>query len=131
MEEQGTLNVQVTTSRAQLPVEGATVVITTPVEGGKHDLVFVAHTDESGRSGPILLRTPLTADGGQTPGGGTPFSMYSLWVEHPEYMLAFIENFQVFPGVESIQQISLVPLSSRSGGYSDINDSGNVTPQPL
>lgn len=131
MEDHGTLNVQVTTSRARLPVEGATVVVTTPVEGDKHDLVYITHTDESGNSGPIQLRTPVSADGGQTPGGSAPYSMYSLWVEHPGFMLALVENLQVFPGVESVQQISLVPLSGRSGGYSDINSSGDVTPQPL
>jgi hypothetical protein len=131
LQDSGTLLVQVTASRASLPVKDATVVITTPALDGRYDLVSLTETDESGLSGPIYLKTPESADGGQTPGGATPFSMYSLWVEHPEYTLAFVENFQVFPGVESVQQISLIPLAGLNADPSEITGGINATAHPL
>jgi hypothetical protein len=131
LQDIGTLLVQVTTSRASLPVRDATVVVTTPAPDGRHELVSLTETDESGLSGPIQLTTPPSADGGQTPGGGTPFAMYSLWVEHPEYTLAFVENFQIFPGIESVQQISLIPLYGLSADMSHIDQGGDATAQPL
>ena len=48
MEGTGTLTVRVITSRAQLPVEGATVVVTQKGKGGKYQLLSVQATDRSG-----------------------------------------------------------------------------------
>jgi hypothetical protein len=131
LQDFGTLLVQVTTSRASLPVKDAAVVVTTPAPDGRHELVWLDETDESGLSGPIQLSAPPSADGGQTPGGDTPFAMYALWVEHPDYTLAFIENFQIFPGVESVQQVSLIPLSGLDADVSQVEQGGDAGAQSL
>jgi hypothetical protein len=131
LQDIGTLLVQVTTSRASLPVRDATVVVTSAALDGRHELVCLTQTDESGLTEPIQLPTPSSPDGGQTPGGSVPFAMYSLWVEHPEYTLAFVENFQVFPGIESVQQVSLVPLDGLNADVSHIDQGGDATAQPL
>lgn len=104
----GTLSVQVTTSRAQLPVRDATVAVTTT--GANRQLLFLLVTDESGLAGPVTLES-APGDGGTTPGGAAPFRDYALWVEHPEYQVALVEQLQIFPGVESVQHINLIPLS--------------------
>ena len=44
----GTLRVRVFTSKAQIPVEGATVVVTGAGENGKQDLISLQITDRSG-----------------------------------------------------------------------------------
>ena len=49
MANTGTLNVRVFVTQAQIPLEGATVVITRDVPGGKYDLLSVQATDSSGR----------------------------------------------------------------------------------
>lgn len=131
MKDTGTLIVQVTTSRARLPVEGATVVVTARDANGKHKLISMMQTDESGLSGPVQLQVPISDDGGRTPGGPTPYSMYSLWVEHPNYQIEFVDNFQVFPEIESVQQISLIPLNGAEDNGAQINDSINATSQNL
>ena len=50
MAEQGTVVVRAYTSRAQIPVTGATVAVTHPSAGGKHLLVALRVTDESGHT---------------------------------------------------------------------------------
>ena len=111
MEQTGSLTVYVTTSRAQLPIEGAAVVITEPASGGTFRVLSVLKTDGSGLAGPIVLRAPSGTDGGTTPGGAIPYNLYSLWVEHPGYELVRIDSLQIFPNVHSLQSITLVPLS--------------------
>ena len=49
----GTLAVRVYTSQAQIPVEGATVVVTAPGTNGKRKLLSVQATDSSGEIRPI------------------------------------------------------------------------------
>ncbi len=105
----GTLQVWVTSSRAELPVEGATVAVTTAGDEDRRLLALLV-TDESGRAGPVTLPAAPGGGEGLTPGGPLPFADYALWVEHEDYAVARVEQFQIFPGIESVQQISLLPL---------------------
>ena len=68
--------------------------------------------------------------GGILPGGGPPFSDYSLVVEHPGYYLATFEKLQIFPGIETVQNVPLVPLPQPPAGQ-DAAEPVVVTPQPL
>ena len=52
----GILEVWVTTSRAQLPVEGASVAVTQPEGDGRRRLIALLVTDGSGRAGPLSPR---------------------------------------------------------------------------
>lgn len=122
MELTGSLMVRVTTSRANLPVAGTSVAITTTDNSGKFKLVNLIVTDENGVAGPIRLPAPYTSSEGTTPGGPIPFSFYSIWVEHPGYQLIHIQDVQVFPGVESVQDVTLVPLSG-----TPLPDNGNIS----
>ena len=127
MTQVGSVVTRVTASRAQLPVTGATVIITTPSEEGRPTVLAVLETNENGVAGPILLPAPTTPTNGTSPGGPTPYSNYSLWVEHPAYEIAAVESFQVFPNVMSVQNITLVPLSGSGGPNAPIT----APPQPL
>lgn len=129
MPQTGSLVVRVFTSNAQLPVSGATVIISTPAEDGRRKVFSIQTTDESGGTKPFQLEAPDQSLS-QSPGAAAPFSDYSLVVEHPEYYLATFEKLQVFPGVETVQNVPLVPLPQPAG--SDINAAPVVvTPQPL
>ena len=46
----GTIMLRVYTSRAQLPVPGASVAVTQKSGGGRHTLLAVPTTDENGRT---------------------------------------------------------------------------------
>ena len=129
MPQTGSLIVRVFTSQAQLPVSGATVIISSRAENNLHKVYSIQTTDSSGNTKPFQLEAPDPAPS-QTPNGAAPFADYSLVVEHPEYYLATFEKLQVFPGVETVQDVPLVPLPQPAG--EDINAAPVVvTPQPL
>ena len=108
----GTLRVRVFTSNAQIPVEGATVVITGTGENGKQNLVSVQITDRSGLIRPVAIKTPLSGESTSPVGvnGGLPFTLVSVWVEHPGFAMLQMDGIQVFPKIETVQDVELVPL---------------------
>lgn len=129
MPQTGSLVVRVYTSQAQLPVSGATVIISSPAGDGRRRVYSIQTTNDSGGTSPIQLEAPDLSHS-ESPGGTAPFSDYSLVVEHPEYYLATFEQLQVFPGIETVQNVPLVPLPQPSGD--DITAAPVVvTPQPL
>ena len=129
MAQTGSLIIRAFTSQAQLPVSGATVIISSPAEDGRRKVFSIQTTDESGGTQPVELEAPDLSLS-ESPGGAAPFSDYSLVVEHPEYYLATFEKLQIFPGVVTIQNVPLVPLPQPAGD--DITAAPViVTPQPL
>ena len=130
MAQNGTLIVRAFLSNAQLPIPGATVIVSAPSGGGdgRQKLLSIQLTNESGVAGPITLEAPDKSES-ITPGhNGTAFSNYTLIVEHPDYQLALYDNLQVFPGVETVQDVPMIPLSANGRNESDLT---TVTPQPL
>ena len=129
MAQTGSLIIRAFTSQAQLPVSGATVIISSPAEDGRRKVLSIQTTDESGGTQPVRLEAPDLSLS-ESPGGAVPFSDYSLVVEHPDYYLATFEKLQVFPGVETVQNVPLIPLPQPSAGQ-DSTDPVVITPQPL
>ena len=113
MQATGALSVRVYTSQAQIPLEGATVVVTMPGEGGKQKLLSIQCTNSSGQIKSIQIDTPLPAQStspGGLPGDGAPCALCSVWAEQPGYAMLQVENVQIFPGVETMQNMELIPL---------------------
>lgn len=128
MDQTGTLVIRTFISRAQIPVSDAIIVLSTSEKDGRQKLVSILRTNESGVAGPISLPAPGVS-ASITPGqNASAFSSYSLLAEHPDYQLAQFENIQIFPGVETVQDIALIPLSANGKQESDLT---TVTPQPL
>lgn len=126
MPQTGTLLVRTFVSRAQLPVSGATAIVAVASADGRHQILGVRITDESGLAGPFTLPAPDVSSS-QAPNQDLPFSSYLLLVEHPDYEMAAFLDLQVFPGVQTVQDVPLVPRQSQGpGGGVTI-----VTPQPL
>ena len=109
MEAFGSLICRVYTSRAQLPVAGATVAFTQQGEQGRHNLLAVRVTDENGRAAPVRISTPNAA-ASESPGTVHPFAVCDIWAESPGYELLVVENVQVFPNTETLQDLELIPL---------------------
>ena len=125
----GRLNVRVYTSRAQIPVVGATVVVTGKGENGKRKLWSVQSTDSSGGIQPINVETPLASES-MSPGNQQPYTALDVWAEHPDFATLVVEGVQVFPGVDSFQGMELNPLSEGQGSLTT-TDVRDITTQNL
>ena len=126
MNQSGSLLVKAYVSTARIPIPGATAAIFTRKPGERYHLLAVRITDESGIAGPVEL--PAGTGMGLTPESPPPFLDYQLMVEHPDYRLAVFEDLQIFPGVETLQEVPLIPLSVPESPDSDTT---TVTPQEL
>ena len=113
MASTGTIIVQVHTSRAQVPIPGATVAITQKGAGGRHKLLAVRDTDQNGRTEPIVIPTP-DIDASFFPGGQVPFSLCDVWGQASGFEVQLIEDVQIFPGTETIQNLELIPLPEQT-----------------
>ena len=110
MEGFGTLTVRVYTSRARLPVEGATVVVTQKGEQGKYQLLSVQATNRSGATKPITIPTPALGESTHPGSSAPPYAVCDVWAEHPGYAMLLVEGVQIFQGVETLQAMELEPL---------------------
>ena len=113
MQATGTLSVRVYTSQAQIPLEGATVVVAAPGTEGRWKLLSVQCTDSSGKIKNVSIDTPALGEStspGCLPGEGAPCARGSVWAEQPGYAMLQVENVQVFPDVETVQDMELIPL---------------------
>ena len=107
-EEFGTLQIRVYTSRAQLPIEDATVVVTQISPTGKYHLLSVQITDREGRVQPLTIPAP------------------PRW----ESTALRVDGVQIFSGEETDQDMELIPLAE---GQHSLVDSSilNTSPQNL
>ena len=133
MPDSGTLSVRVFTSQAELPIEGATVVVTRPALGGKMELLSLQITDSSGLIQPVAISAPPLIDStAPLPPSSTdrPCSLCSIWAEHQGYAMLQVEGVQIFPGVRTLQEMRLIPLSPGESSLQQ-RDTRTVTPQGL
>lgn len=130
MTQTGKLAVRVFASRAQLPVEGAAVVVTQKGSSGTFRVLSVQETDRNGMTAPITVPTPAVGESTVPNGGGVPFARCDIWVEHEGYELMVVTGAQVFPGEVSLQQVELEPLV-RGEGWTQQTQVRPVPPQSL
>ena len=111
MQQTGKLVVRVYATAAQLPLEGATVVVTTRNERGKFDLISIQKTDRSGLTIPMDIPTPDSVDSTQqNPLERMPYVVCDVWAEHPGFAVMRVDGVQIFPGVVTRQDMELLPL---------------------
>ena len=105
----GRLSVKVYTSQAEIPLEGATVVVTRDSKTGKLDLLSVQLTDSGGRIRSVEVPTVEVYENAET--GEKSMGFCNVWAEHPGYTMLRVDGVPIFSGEETIQNMELIPLA--------------------
>ena len=126
MPSTGFLKVQTLTSRAELPVSGATVSVSMARAGGGRELLNVQRTDESGMTTLLSVPTPELSNAlaPELPRGWTDVQIAA---SHPDYDGVVSRDVQIFPGVTTLQTLRLVP---RGGMPTDLGETEDYTTPP-
>lgn len=127
MAEKGSLIVFVTTARMAIPIKNAGVSV---FEVYSKKLLGFRRSNEEGKTEIFEIQTPDT-DLSLSPQNGEtertePFRVVDVQVDHPMYQSILIEDVQIFPGRESIQNADLIPLSE----YANPNNNTQTFPIP-
>lgn len=128
MPSNGTFTARVFQSRAQIPVEGATVTLSQRDQAGSR-LIATRITDSSGNTAPVTLETP-DASQSQAPGATQPWIQFDVAVDHRNFERVLIENVQVFPGIQTQQQVELIPYEEGPDAW-NLTEIFDISAQPL
>lgn len=107
MAELGYIQARAYTSRARIPLEDVSVIITDP----DNRLIAMRLTDESGIIAPVSLEVPDFSDSQQPETGETPFATVNLYAKLEQYEQIEIKNLQVFAQTVTLQELAMIPLS--------------------
>ncbi len=107
----GGLQINATTLRRILPVEGAVVTVFTG-EMENPTVIETDTTDSSGKTGVFKLKAPSRALSEKAESGGVPYSLYNAQVKADGYVERIFMNIPVFPGVVSVQGVDLVSIAA-------------------
>lgn len=119
----GFLKVQTVTSRAEIPVAGATVTVSTVRPGRGRELLSVQRTDESGMTDIISIPTPDVANS-LTPDQPQGWTDVQVAASQPNYDGVVIRDVQIFPGITTLQELNMVP---RGGMPTDMGETEDIT----
>lgn len=111
----GYLKVMVTAADNALPIEGATVTVTS-ITGGNTTLINKQTTSRSGETERIELPAP-PKELSLTPGNSNTYAKYNVRVDFPGYYTVENVDVPVFDGQVSMQPTQMIPLplSEQSG----------------
>ena len=123
MPSKGFLKVQTVTSRAELPVAGATVTVSTRGPDGRRELLSLQRTDESGVTALVTIETPDRANS-LTPDQAQGWTDVQVAASHPNYDGIVVRDVQIFPGITTVQELILVP---RGGLPTDLGETEDIT----
>ena len=108
--ESGSLKVETYAADRSFGIGSARVMVFIELPGG-NVAVFDGITDNDGTTESIILPAP-PRELSQSPQTGSnprlPYSTYSVYVEHPDFVRSVFTNVPVFSGVESIQPVRML-----------------------
>ena len=110
MTEYGYVITKVFTSRGEIPISDASVVVVT-ADGG--EVLGARITDSNGKTAPVMVETP-SVEMSESPNNGIPFASVNLRISHPDYYTYYVRDAQVFSGQTSVQQAELIPLEENA-----------------
>ena len=122
MQEYGSIIAQIVTSAAQIPVAGATLTISRKLPDGGQELLAVRMSDYDGFTEPFELPTPPASDSQTRQTAEMPYALVDLRGERAGYDRVFIHNAQIFPGIQTLQQIVLIPTPTLPENYAETQE---------
>lgn len=125
------LRVVVTTALGALPLEGASVTVSTAAdEAGARTLLYSVHTDTGGMTPPMSLSTPPLAGSLSPDSAVPPYSVYTIEVTRKGYTPLTALHVTMFPGVPAVLPVALTPLEeNQPSAQTDLTATGD--PQVL
>lgn len=118
MSSQGSVIGRVYTSDAYLPLYDVPVIFFQSTPDGSNTLLAIRRTDASGLTAPLYIETPDTEQS-LLPGSPIrPYTTINISVSVPGYRALTAEGVQIFPGIQTIQDLQLLPVSPLEHGTS-------------
>ena len=117
----GRLVIRVSAASGAVPISGATVIIRSSENTPPVTVLATVITDESGLTEPILVLTPPVSES-LSPGGRQPFAEISTEVSAEGYFTSSNLNIPIYPGITSIQPVTLIPLPDSEAGMQPASD---------
>jgi hypothetical protein len=117
----GRLVVRVSAASGAVPISGATVIICSSANDAPVRILAALTTDESGLTDPILILTPPRSES-LAPGGKQPFAEISTEVTADGYFTSSNLNIPIYPGITSVQPVTLIPLPNSANGIQQSSD---------
>ena len=119
MQEYGSIIAQIVTSAAQIPVAGATLTISRKLPDGGQELLAVRM---SGFTEPFELPTPPASDSQTRQTAEVPYALVDLRTERTGYGRVLVRGAQVFSGVQTLQQLVLIPTPTLPENYAETQE---------
>lgn len=118
MASHGTIVVQIYTSDARIPLQGAGVTLTQRRADSSPELLAFRLSNYDGMTEPISIETPDFADSQQDAAGGVqPFAAVDIAAEFTGYGRIEVRGAQVFADRQTIQPLRLIPTPSLPDSY--------------
>lgn len=114
------------TSRASIPVPKVSVTVT----DSQGRLLGIRQTNSSGLIDPIPISVPERSESLDHTFQGQPFTSVSIFARQPGYRQIDVQNAQVFPGVVTVQNLEMIPLSLLPGQF-NVAEEFDIPPQNL
>lgn len=129
--ENGTIIARVYTSEATIPIIGASVTVYSVNENNQREIVGVRTTDANGLTDAITVNTPNKTESENPNSNQTAsFAICNIKVDHPRFESVLIKNVQIFSGVQTLQNVVMIPLRENSSVQENVQEF-DVTPQNL
>ena len=122
MQEYGTVTAQIVTSAAQIPIPDATLTITRELPDGRQELLAVRMTNYDGFTEPFDVPTPPASDSQTRQTAEVPYALVDLRTERTGYGRVLVRGAQVFSGVQTLQQLVLIPTPTLPENYAETQE---------
>lgn len=104
----GYIQVHAYTAKAQLPLRNVAIAVTN--DQGK--TIALRMTNSSGKiDRPVEIQVPIPAAGLSPNTGIVPYTTVNLYAKVADYEEIEANNIQVFPGIITVQDLQMIPLS--------------------